>query len=198
MRMLRSTSLEHGHHGGYPMKDKRMVKAALGDLRSWIAVALAVILVTGCRGPGWVRFEPQPDPARQVDIRSGPILNGAVDLERNEAEVPLLLAAVVRVEPGEPVDLIDNEFRNPYYTVIEIDFGDGSGWYDATEDSKTKWVPAGPYPSGPNPTLPDHMTQHTYTAVGDYVIRARVTFWDGEVVYANERHVRVLLAGSAS
>ena len=61
-------------------------------------------------------------------------------------------------------------------TKREIDFGDGIGWVDVTAES-VKWSDGG---VGGEPT-PDQMTRRVYTEPGEYLIRGRVTYWDGEV-----------------
>lgn len=79
------------------------------------------------------------------------------------------------------------------FTKVEVDFGDGSGWVDVTTDAKTKWF------KGPEYWKPENKTQHTYTTPGEFSINARLTYWDGEVVYARQDPipVHVLPAGNA-
>ena len=58
-------------------------------------------------------------------------------------------------------------------TRIEVDPGDGSGWVDFTDSYlANRDVAAAPYHG-----------RHSYQNAGEYLIRARATYWDGEVVY---------------
>ena len=132
-------------------------------------------------------------------LSAGVVVDSAVDPYVSETEAPATLAAVVDVYPGYEEDEVAGHVRDSYFTTIEISFGEDSGWFDATHDSRTKWIYSGPYgTSSPDAFHPEHMTQHTYTTPGEYVIRGRVTYWDGEVVYSDAKHLRVLPPGGAS
>jgi hypothetical protein len=54
---------------------------------------------------------------------------------------------------------------------LEIDWKDGSGWQDVTEEARA-WG---------NPLIGE-LSKHTYTANGLYQINCRRTFWDGETL----------------
>jgi hypothetical protein len=135
-----------------------------------------------------------------VDLHGGAVKNGVVTHVGVgfEGAVPLEVAMVVEVGSGLDEDYSDetrSEYRDPLFTSIDIDFGEGAGWFDATGDSKTKWFY---YREGPAASNPEQMTEHTYTTPGEYIIRVRVTFWDGEVLYVDQVPVHVLPAGSGS
>ena len=61
-------------------------------------------------------------------------------------------------------------------TKLEVDFGDGSGWEDATA-----WLHD--YLTPPYDNTTAGMIKHVYPAEGSYTPNVRATFWDGEVVY---------------
>ena len=59
----------------------------------------------------------------------------------------------------------DHSWGGEIVTKMEIDFGDGSGWTDATSY----------YHDGSR-------LKHTFPAAGTYYVNARATYWDGEIV----------------
>lgn len=80
-----------------------------------------------------------------------------------------------------------NYAHDPPKLKTELDFGDGSGWQDITAliaSFDYNWFD-GVDPAG--------TVQHTYTEPGDYTIDARVTYWDGEVVYAHDSGQHVIV-----
>lgn len=86
---------------------------------------------------------------------------------------PLQLLA----EPNYGLGERDDDSREDI-TKVEVNFGDGGGWSDVTADAQAMW--SGEPVDWLNSTL-----EHTYTEPGDHIIIARLTFWDGEVVYSN-------------
>jgi hypothetical protein len=73
-------------------------------------------------------------------------------------------------DPGSTAELV---------LKAEVDWGDGSGFEDVTNDTHTKWYRGG---EGSLPNDPNFLSLHTYAGTGDHTIIARVTYWDGEVV----------------
>jgi PKD repeat protein len=63
---------------------------------------------------------------------------------------------------------------------MEVDFGDGSGWQDITA---LYYVMDFDYDDGVDLS---RVAGHTYTEPGEYIIRARATYWDGEVISLDE------------
>lgn len=63
---------------------------------------------------------------------------------------------------------------------LKIDFGDGSGWQDITA---LYYVMDFDYDDGVDLS---RVARHTYTEPGVYNIRARATYWDGQVVSLDE------------
>jgi len=61
---------------------------------------------------------------------------------------------------------------------VEVNPGDGSGWLAANADD-----PARPF---------EYAILHTYSEDGEYVPRARATFWDGEVISDDAPAIHVL------
>ncbi|MCC7477351.1 hypothetical protein IT575_02735 [bacterium] len=64
----------------------------------------------------------------------------------------------------------------------EINWGDGGGFQDCTDDARNKWW-SNPAASEDNPA---YLTVHTYNTPGEYTITGRVTYWDGVVVTEDE------------
>lgn len=62
-------------------------------------------------------------------------------------------------------DSRDNLRGHVMLSKMEIDFGDGSSWIDATSCYQSA-----------------SRLKHTFPAAGTYYVRARATYWDGEVV----------------
>lgn len=60
-------------------------------------------------------------------------------------------------------------------TKIEVDFGDGTGWFDITLEQFDHYAK--------KIELID-MTPHVYNVPGPYYINTRATYWDGELVYS--------------
>ena len=69
---------------------------------------------------------------------------------------------------------------DPLMTKHEVNFGDGGGWVDVTAEERTYDYYLG---DGLDPA---HCAKHTYTNPGTYTIDARVTYWDGAVLYASQ------------
>jgi hypothetical protein len=67
-----------------------------------------------------------------------------------------------------------------WLTKVELDFGEGLGWQDITQQFR-----ASPYFRVRDPQL---SLTHTYAQAGTYTIRIRATYWDGEVVTTSEMH----------
>jgi hypothetical protein len=95
--------------------------------------------------------------------------------------------AVLFYEPGVPnslnvsvaLEAIRGELdhRQNWYSKVEWNPGDGAGWIDITEDYRNNMEQA--------QTLTYAIGyKHTYAAPGTYQVQARVTYWDGEVVYS--------------
>jgi hypothetical protein len=60
-------------------------------------------------------------------------------------------------------------------TKIEVDFADGSGWQDVTAQISATW-------DNPSATMNDQLITHHYIAAGQYIIRARVTYSDNQIL----------------
>jgi len=58
----------------------------------------------------------------------------------------------------------------------EIDFGDGGGWVDVTQEARN-WD----FGEIGRDLDVNRMTRRIYSEPGEYLIRGRVTYWDGEV-----------------
>ncbi|MEZ5339299.1 MAG: hypothetical protein R3F46_13700 [bacterium] len=87
------------------------------------------------------------------------------------AEGPLTLA--LRMSFGNvPTPSPDVEMVSRY----ELDFGDGNGWMDVTQQARS-WHEAG---SGPDTDV-SKLSRVLLSEPGEYLLRGRITYWDGEV-----------------
>jgi hypothetical protein len=73
--------------------------------------------------------------------------------------------------------------HDPFYSKIEVDFGDGAGWTDVTAQLENYWQ---------NGLKPQDLIVHEYSAPGVFIIRARATYWDGAVVYSESPYERTI------
>jgi hypothetical protein len=62
----------------------------------------------------------------------------------------------------------DSNHASALLLKLEVNFGDGAGWTDATA-----WYNAND----------GTRIKHSYSAAGTYECNARATYWDGEIVY---------------
>ncbi|MEP0813376.1 MAG: hypothetical protein HRF49_01755 [bacterium] len=51
---------------------------------------------------------------------------------------------------------------------VEIDFGDGGGWIDCTQELRKNWL-----------GLPDANPMHVFDQPGTYLVKCRVVYFDG-------------------
>jgi hypothetical protein len=58
---------------------------------------------------------------------------------------------------------------------IEMDFGDNTGWLDVSQHYTQYW-------SSSNSTYDDSFIEHVFVSPGVYLIKARVTYKDGQVL----------------
>jgi hypothetical protein len=79
---------------------------------------------------------------------------------------PLAISAVPQITSETAKG--DGSHTGALLTKLELDFGDGDGWMDATA-----WYNAND----------GSRIKHNYPAAGTYECNARATYWDGEVVY---------------
>lgn len=87
--------------------------------------------------------------------------------------------------PGAP-DSING--KDEIVSKVEIDWGDGAGFQDYTQDAYHKWKLLGTSED------PQYLSRHTYQSAGDYTITGRITYWDGIVVTETEgdrAHIRI-------
>lgn len=131
-------------------------------------------LVLGCGTPGGI--PPMGPSQRYVELFAKPVESSSGRSRIIEGKGPLEVAAILGRAFGEQDSHTDNDILK-----AELDFGDGSGWTDYTEDSRNKWWEE---PLTVPVYHPDWMTRHTYTQPGTYIINGRMTFWDGELLYA--------------
>lgn len=75
---------------------------------------------------------------------------------------------------------------NPDYRYdenkVEVDFGDGEGWIDVSEEV-LEYLQTVEF---------DLLPSHVYETEGVYQARARVTFWDGEVYESRQFDITIL------
>lgn len=64
----------------------------------------------------------------------------------------------------------------PMVSRFELDFGEGNGWEDVTSEARN-WD----YGEIGRGLDVNRLTHHTYSEPGEYLLRGRVTYWDGEV-----------------
>jgi hypothetical protein len=67
-----------------------------------------------------------------------------------------------------------------------LDYGDGSGWHDVTSSTQSE---------GDGLPLQIGEVTHTYPEPGKYILRKRITWWDGETeIKPTEQNIAYLLA----
>ena len=59
---------------------------------------------------------------------------------------------------------------------FELDFGDGGGWVDVTQEARN-WD----FGEIGRELDVNRMTKRVYSEPGEYLIRGRITYWDGDV-----------------
>jgi hypothetical protein len=67
------------------------------------------------------------------------------------------------------------------FTRLEINMGDGSGWVDFTSEYKAYLLK---YAGGGVAEGREGAYQHTYTEPGEYIVQARVEYWDSQMIYS--------------
>jgi hypothetical protein len=70
----------------------------------------------------------------------------------------------------------------PVIARFELDFGEGNGWEDVTAEARN-WD----YGDKGRDLDVSRLTHHTYSKPGEYQLRGRVTYWDGEAVDTSGR-----------
>jgi hypothetical protein len=141
------------------------LKATTATLAS---VALCVTGM-GCTGPG--------DRWRDPEIGHRGVSIFPVDWGNPSTE-PLVLYVGLSVGIDPRID--GNRDLLESITKIEVDFGDSTGWLDATA-----WLTD--YLTPPYDNTTAGMIKHIYPAAGTYTPNARATYWDGEVIYWNSQ-----------
>jgi hypothetical protein len=129
----------------------------------WIGIAIILAsLLNGC-GNGSVMSGPDIPTMRYID---------ATPWHDRSNAASLTISAYISVQQSRSKDQ-----RANWLTKVELDFGDGAGWIDATQYYLD-------FLALDSPWTFETGFKHTYTVPGDYVTQARATFWDGEVVYS--------------
>ncbi|MCH7472556.1 hypothetical protein IIA79_06355 [bacterium] len=143
-------------------------------------VLICIVLASGCKGGDVTAVPYMPERAVVPFVHPYDAEGNPLDPEHAPlfatGVAPIHLDAYVWISAGD-----NDRGEQALGELIEIDFGDGSGWINVTEQMKeynsARWFYEGQDPQ-------DLYIRHTYTEPGEYVIRARATFWDGEVVYS--------------
>jgi hypothetical protein len=129
----------------------------------WIGIVIILAsLLNGC-GNGSAELGPNVLFSRHISISPYKDPAGAASLT---------VSAYITVQQSRSKDQREN-----WLTKVELDFGDGAGWIDATQYYQE-------FLALDSPWTFETGFKHTYTVPGDYVTQARATFWDGEVVYS--------------
>lgn len=132
------------------------------------ALSLACVLAGGCSTG-------IPDPGvfyREVTVMAfGP--GGAP-----RGPAPLTIGIEPRFSLGK-TDL--GKQRGAIVNKIEVDYGSGAGFADITAETKTYMQRSAQGSYGFN-----ELIQHTYLTPGNYLVRVRMTFWDGAVLTSDE------------
>jgi hypothetical protein len=79
--------------------------------------------------------------------------------------------------PGAPASVFG---KDEIISKAEIDWGDGGGFEDYTQDAYELWD------IGQGSEDPQYLTHHTYATPGEYTMVGRLTYWDGTVVAEEE------------
>ena len=120
-----------------------------------VSALMAIFAFLSCKGtspPGW-----EVPPFRHAEI-GAELFYGAA---------PFNWQYTVFVYPG---DGDSKPTMVELATKIEVDFGDGGGYLDVTNEVVTFWQSQGPKPV------------HTYVEKGEYAVECRVTYYDGRAV----------------
>ena len=119
--------------------------------------AFLLLLLMSCSG---ARNTGQP-------VATGRVVENFFSNAEGEATGPahLKVGGYVFVQPA----LTDRGRLNEYVSKIELDFGDGGGWKDVTDHAFHVW----------DDLDPTNRQFHTYALPGTYLLKSRVTFWDG-------------------
>jgi hypothetical protein len=134
---------------------------------------LLLLLCASCSSTTWSSGDPVFERSTCSYIQcystpDGPSLHGI------EGKAPCNVGAVVDF-------FVDsNPKTGVVFIKVEIDFGDGSGWRDITSSMKDMDYY---YYDGLDPA---HSVLHTYAQPGEYRVRARITYWDGEVIESRQ------------
>jgi hypothetical protein len=140
----------------------------MNQIASTIIVLMTISLIS-CNNSGVVPG-PSVTHSRNVSIdwRSDP-----------SGDALMTIGALLDIDPVSPRD-----DRDDWLQKVEINGGSGLNWIDVTQyyreflDSDLDWN----YISG---------YKYTYVNTGTYILSARATFWDGEVVYSGGTVVTV-------
>jgi hypothetical protein len=119
--------------------------------------SLAVVVVLSASCDSGSHIIPEPPQFRHVAIGS----------EINSGTTPFnwqYTISVYQVTLDFPRTMVE------LATKIEVDFGDGGGYLDVTNEVVTFWQSQGPKPV------------HTYVEKGEYEVECRVTYYDGRAV----------------
>lgn len=154
--------------------NKRLQTAA------WAAGMLTALLALPSCGDGGAGGITHEYLERTVMIGAVPLVDGELtkgSWESLEGAAPLTIAAGMSYGAGWN----DVGRASDFMSRIEVDFGDGTGWTDLTSEMLTLFAEEGKSEK----SIPPEAVSHTYTTPGEYEMRARITYKDGEVVYSD-------------
>jgi hypothetical protein len=136
---------------------------------AYFVIGIVAVFVVGCFPSLGGSLDPPP-------------INRSVSLVVNW-ENPLSDPTTVYVSPHVWDDPRKDADANSAGTTawlrkLELDFGDGGGWLDVTDFYRDSIMVIQDYH-----TLEQTSIKHTYPAAGTYMVNARATYRDGELVY---------------
>ncbi len=134
-----------------------------------LVIILALVVLGSCNGTGGV-------PGPTVHYSRDVFVTRFYD---PSSESSLIIGIWLDVDPVRPGD-----DREDWLLKVELLGGDGRDWVDVTQYYKD-FVARAPHWDF------DSSYKYTFTAPGTYILSARATYWDGEVVYSNGSVVTV-------
>jgi hypothetical protein len=128
-----------------------------------LLIMLALVVLGSCNGTGGV-------PGPSVTFSRNVAVFTFHDPSPGSSVV---VGARLDIDPVAPKD-----DREDWLLKVELLGGDGQDWVDVTQYYK-EFVALNPQWSF------DSSFKYTYAEPGTYILSARATYWDGEVVYSN-------------
>lgn len=136
-----------------------------------LVLAATVLIQQGCSSSGFDQYEPIPR-GWTVSLSDEADKSGVA---------PHSIEIDIHIASGQE----DPEERFPC-ARIDLDYGNGSGWQDVTSATHSQ---------GDSLPLQVGQVTHTYTEPGQYILRTRITWWDGKIeIQPNEQDITYMLA----